>query len=95
MNADEIRTKAIERVARWQYEQAAAETAETCIVWEDCHGASRRMWMRIATGAVDALGDLLPTATESNVFKITTEPGFARGRRYVTDWWTIEGTETV
>lgn len=43
--------------------------------------------MNAAAVIVDALGDLLPTGIETEVFKMLDGPkDFTRAQRYVTDW---------
>ncbi|WP_305780044.1 hypothetical protein [Nocardia nova] len=78
---EEIRAEAIERIAAAEYLHWTSSRAEES-TWDDCTGQWRDRFVDKATRAVDALGDLLPTAVEGRYIG----RGLLRRTRYVTDW---------
>ena len=87
MNAEQIRAEAIERIACKMFEIDPRERDR----WESAYLAPevRDHYRKYAGMFVDALGDLLPTHTETCSTYTTTFVA------YVTDWQPIEGAEAA
>ncbi|MFE5290417.1 hypothetical protein ACFRAQ_36185 [Nocardia sp. NPDC056611] len=95
MNADEIRAKAIERVARSEYERWARNCGKDW-TFDGCDWPLRNALLDQATHVVDALGDMLPTgAQERGGHEVWNWQGettrrIPRERLWTHDWQTIE-----
>ncbi|MEU6580646.1 hypothetical protein [Nocardia sp. NPDC046763] len=92
MNTEQIKAEAIARAAAALHAAATTraikETGRSTLGdWPDAPAFVRGVILERATAAVNALGELLPTGFETDMFKTTdAAKPFLRARRYVTDW---------
>ncbi|MFD3594384.1 hypothetical protein ACFWU5_16795 [Nocardia sp. NPDC058640] len=93
MTAEEIRAKAIERIAHAEWvEHHRYEIASGNRAWETEREAFRDTYRWWAARMVDALGDMFPTAVEHRAAYAvldTSDQGMVQ--RYLTDWHEVTG----
>lgn len=64
MTADDVRTEAIERIARMLWTEDGPGAIGFKPRWEEAEEGKREAYRWMASRSVDALGDLLPTGVE-------------------------------
>lgn len=87
MTPEEIRAEAIERVAQADFAYTEKFMGRAPREWDAATESDQKFHREMATIAVDALGDLLPTGTQEKPDP-TDWPTKYRPpwRRYTTDW---------